>query len=577
MRKSIGFCLVGLLAGGCSAREVGDISELVRHRDEPIMYGEPDTYHQAVVGLYNEVVHGTCTGTVIHKEGRTGYVLTAAHCVVDKSDRLVVPGRLRILFGNRMVSPTFSTYAQRVAMHPMYDGGKSCPNDFAMLQFEYATTDIPTIPVMQPAEDSVKEGTRLDIIGYGRTEHDTAGERRHIVKPVLAELAHWLVFDQSGTSGGMCSGDSGGPLITTDAAPKVASVVSFGQEGCVGYGFAGRVSQVYDSFIASFIRGEAGGASCRACHAKVAFSANAPCAAERAACQSSDDCKDHMYCVETCTDAECVARCRARYVLGYALYQALSTCACQDCSALCGSDPICATDSCGLALEPAECNTCANNACCDKEKACFEDSRCRGCAAAPSMSVCEKDALFQDYQTCLGDSCSAVCGVAPKDCELDFSDGQCTACVRDGCCALARQCREDEACAACVTEPSGAGCDALAPYTSLTTCMKEKCEESCASYFGSPGGDPEPDGGAEDVPEAGPAGPEKGSPSDGSAPQDVTHADSRVEESDDTQDDTRSANGCEYAAQPHGSRANVWWAAALALVTAWRRRRGARV
>jgi hypothetical protein len=79
------FALLGvssvLLALGCVVEQPAPQEGPSGKTGQPIINGDPDTTHDAVVAVLSN--GGACSGTVIAKDvvNKRGYVLTAAHCV----------------------------------------------------------------------------------------------------------------------------------------------------------------------------------------------------------------------------------------------------------------------------------------------------------------------------------------------------------------------------------------------------------------------------------------------------------------------------------------------------------------
>jgi secreted trypsin-like serine protease len=126
-----------------------------------------------------------------------------------------------------------------------------------------ADANTPVIPAMRPADDAIVNGTILDHVGYGLISYPNgqSSVRHHVLgnanQDVLGQLglspSLYISYLQTGGSG-PCSGDSGGPnLVITPGGERVAGVISFGDQQCAQFGVSGRVSAVYDSFIAPYI------------------------------------------------------------------------------------------------------------------------------------------------------------------------------------------------------------------------------------------------------------------------------------------------------------------------------------
>ena len=84
MRRAV-FALPVLVAAsvltpGCEVEDSAYVGEKVVEAEAKIIGGTPDTTHKAVVFVFDENQGAACSGTIIHKNGSTAWVLTAAHC-----------------------------------------------------------------------------------------------------------------------------------------------------------------------------------------------------------------------------------------------------------------------------------------------------------------------------------------------------------------------------------------------------------------------------------------------------------------------------------------------------------------
>ena len=403
MRNFAPFALVALGAAALSCSSEGNLSEQIEQREAAIFYGSADYQHDAVVAVYTG--NGMCSGTIIDRDGSNAYVLTAAHCATGSASQMAV------FVGNDYYSGQQYQVAE-VDQHPLYDGTNGSANDFAMLRITGASASLSTIPAMSPADDNLAAGTQVDLVGYGRTDDSSYNTvRRHIVKPIYELTAAHLAFDQSGTTGGACEGDSGGPTLTTSGTERVAGVASFvganSGDPCLGQGWYGRVSVVYDSFIQPFINNTAYQISCQECYNQVTWN-EGTCVGTIEACFNNSQCRQLVDCLNNCSTTACQSQCFTDYPNGATMYSNIFDCICTACDSECGNDSMCnSSGGCGFESSDATCNTCLEANCCDEGAACAQDQACANCVS----SGCTTNALANEFYDCLDDNCESECGL----------------------------------------------------------------------------------------------------------------------------------------------------------------------
>jgi secreted trypsin-like serine protease len=243
-----------LMACGNPAGEVE--SATLSRAEQPILGGSIDRAHPEVMLLLDRAGF-LCTGTVIHVEQRTGFLLTAAHCVTQAAERGpgVVPipaDQFMVVPGEDFAESTTAFSVNAVHVEPSYDG--SFAADVAVVRFSFGNEAPPG--VLRPlgaADDELAVDAELELVGYGQTESDEANTQRRSVDRNIQELDDEVVIYDQEDGSGACFGDSGGPaLVRIDGAERVAAVISGGVfdagEECSGIGVAMRVS-AYEGFI----------------------------------------------------------------------------------------------------------------------------------------------------------------------------------------------------------------------------------------------------------------------------------------------------------------------------------------
>jgi hypothetical protein len=204
-----------------------------------ILGGEPDSSHVSVLGIEHpigNIGHALCTATVIEVKPESALLLTAAHCVTELDDNGEVltpvtpinPKLLKATVGishdaDVRLGDYFAGGAIFIA--PDYDGFVGSPNDVAVVRIAGATGSLHAMTVAAVAPSAFGVGSAVTLVGFGQTENpDDSGNRRTTTQTVAWENTQFVGFDQ--TNGrGICSGDSGGPVLWLDGAvPTVVAV-----------------------------------------------------------------------------------------------------------------------------------------------------------------------------------------------------------------------------------------------------------------------------------------------------------------------------------------------------------------
>jgi hypothetical protein len=206
-----------LIACGAPEPESNDsLSQL----PQPIIGGSLDTDHPEVMLLAHRAGF-LCTGTVIHVDGQTGYLLTAAHCVTEEDDESeTVPLRARdfmVVPGEDFAESTTAFGVTAVTIEPRYQGGLA-EHDIAIVQFVFGSAPAPAaIPPLLASEDILDVADPLLLIGFGQTEADEGNTQRRQVERSIEALDTELLAYTQADARGTCFGDSGGPgLVVFD-------------------------------------------------------------------------------------------------------------------------------------------------------------------------------------------------------------------------------------------------------------------------------------------------------------------------------------------------------------------------
>lgn len=206
---------------------------------------------------------GYCGATVIGPQ----WIVTAAHCVKDRHDKL---NRFR---SYAQLNPANSDDTggriafKRVIVNPRFRES-TLQNDIALIQTS-TIMDVPALGFAAPGSGPAA-GTALEVFGFGATR------RRGGISPVLNMAALIDLTDPAGKCGAhgtdyypavmlcagvgtgerdACQGDSGGPLTASDPNRRLVGIVSWG-EACASARFPGVYTRV--SAVSAWITGVTG-------------------------------------------------------------------------------------------------------------------------------------------------------------------------------------------------------------------------------------------------------------------------------------------------------------------------------
>jgi MYXO-CTERM domain-containing protein len=344
-----GLASLTLALSACAAEEPSSsVDEPTESSQEAIVGGSVEPGLDAVVALFSNS-GGVCSGTIIAKNGSTGYVLTAAHC--ENMDFVIQADDYNDCFGqgNSECQAVYEVAEQ--IYHPQYNN--NAPEngyDFSLIRFTGANASTPVIPAAQPSDGVSGSSSGLLAVGYGITSGVTQANNslRRSVSFDVDQLTSIFIVDDQTDGKGSCSGDSGGPALFNNA---VVGVVSFGDQNCTQIGAYGRVQAVYNNFIAPFIGGMSPPETCDSCFDSEVNSPGGACASTVEACFNDTSCAALVDCVQNCTTDACVQGCAEQHANGVAKYNAIFECWCQACAdvctAECGGSSTSATTSTG--------------------------------------------------------------------------------------------------------------------------------------------------------------------------------------------------------------------------------------
>jgi hypothetical protein len=205
---------------------------------QAITNGQPDDGEHPYVGAV--VTHDgkdrkkrlICSGTLMSPT----VFLTTAHCLLDEPSDLYVS--FDAFVGAPYVGPEVNLHPGTGISHPEFvserDPGDS--HDIAVIKLDPPVTDI--TPARLPALGAVDHSpaSATELVGFGREGYDGkrffgGGGRRFAFGAFSSLEPYKLTLDQSGTLGGTCNGDSGGPVLL-EGTRTVVGLTSDGDTYC---------------------------------------------------------------------------------------------------------------------------------------------------------------------------------------------------------------------------------------------------------------------------------------------------------------------------------------------------------
>ncbi|XP_034003793.1 elastase-1-like [Trematomus bernacchii] len=196
----------------------------------------PDDTFEFLVSLQSDEKH-VCGGFLISED----FVLTAAHCRVEKPDRVVVGTHNLLNVGDENVRYIEQSYKHR--SYTQVDGGY----DIMLLKLTRKVAgNKKTIIALPPSNMHIQEKKTCHVAGWGNTETgggvvdrlmevdvsvinlDTITSKPSLLIEMLSVMGPSVPSDVIcaggyGSHKGICQGDSGGPLVCDGIAVGVVS------------------------------------------------------------------------------------------------------------------------------------------------------------------------------------------------------------------------------------------------------------------------------------------------------------------------------------------------------------------
>lgn len=411
--------LAALPLVACSSARNGESSvETVERTSSPIINGQLDTSHDAVVAILTQSSQdqgGGCTGTIVKVDGarHIGWVATAAHCVDLQG---LDPRNVYVVQGEDYSKNTSILYRTiDFAIHPGWNPNGGFDYDFAVIRIAGVDANTPVIPLAS-SPDGLTTGKQVTSVGYGKTDPspssmDANSLRYAITKTIPSGGLSSSLITYSNTSGGICQGDSGGPVLYGAAgSEKVVGIHSFVSGGC-GSGSQGSSGRVIAGL--SFFNQQLGAAlpkeDCDLCE-MIANSGTQECAEITQRCYGDPECQGFFECMQE--QGATRTACTQKFPKIEGMVAAVAACTCtRACADTCGVALSCKlTPKCGYKLPAGSCTTCTEGSCCAETFDCTADGDCYLCLKNGDKDPsCATNTLRKKLATCVATSCKADC------------------------------------------------------------------------------------------------------------------------------------------------------------------------